>query len=253
MGGAFVAVADDASAMYWNPSGLATGATFDAQVDGGKDRRLFVGASLPVLAFAYYRNRSAVSASADRKNGGLGEVRVSSLDTQSAGGTLVQTIVSSWVIGSSLRAVNGGGRTTFDLDLGTMVSVGDVRMGVTARNLREGLDIERQARLGVAFVPRSLPTGVQGPFSASFDADLTKTETVDGPQRGMAAGSEQWWLKGAFGTRFGLHWNAVHAGEAAIAGGLTVKLPHSLFVEGHMTKGQKSRDSDWGIGARVTF
>jgi hypothetical protein len=28
MGGAFVAVADDASAVYWNPAGIATGATF---------------------------------------------------------------------------------------------------------------------------------------------------------------------------------------------------------------------------------
>ncbi len=32
MGGAFVAVADDASAVYWNPAGIATGSTFDFQI-----------------------------------------------------------------------------------------------------------------------------------------------------------------------------------------------------------------------------
>jgi len=35
MGGAFVAVADDASAGYWNPAGIATGATVDLQVSAG--------------------------------------------------------------------------------------------------------------------------------------------------------------------------------------------------------------------------
>ena len=33
MGGAFVAVADDASATYWNPGGLALGQMFSATVD----------------------------------------------------------------------------------------------------------------------------------------------------------------------------------------------------------------------------
>ena len=33
MGGAFVAVADDASATYWNPGGLALGRMFSAVVD----------------------------------------------------------------------------------------------------------------------------------------------------------------------------------------------------------------------------
>jgi hypothetical protein len=62
MGGAFVAVADDSSAVYWNPAGLATGSTFDAQVDvatpkssadaPSPSRRVFVGASMPMLGFA---------------------------------------------------------------------------------------------------------------------------------------------------------------------------------------------------------
>ena len=33
MGGAFVAVADDATATYWNPAGVATGPTFNLLFD----------------------------------------------------------------------------------------------------------------------------------------------------------------------------------------------------------------------------
>ena len=33
MGGAFVAVADDGSAIYWNPAGLATGPYFELRFE----------------------------------------------------------------------------------------------------------------------------------------------------------------------------------------------------------------------------
>ena len=38
MGGAFVGVADDASAVYWNPAGLAGGAYFSLVIDGNTAR-----------------------------------------------------------------------------------------------------------------------------------------------------------------------------------------------------------------------
>src|SRR4030095_4907481 len=99
MAGAFVAVADDSSAVYWNPAGLASGSTFDAQVDVGTpksradapspSRRVFIGASMPMLGFAYYRVRSAVLSAGDRENGGTGEVRVSGLETQTLALSLI--------------------------------------------------------------------------------------------------------------------------------------------------------------------
>ena len=36
MGGAFVAVADDATATWWNPAGLATGAYFSTVIERGE-------------------------------------------------------------------------------------------------------------------------------------------------------------------------------------------------------------------------
>jgi hypothetical protein len=263
MGGAFVAVADDASAAYWNPAGLATGGMFDAQLElnspkgtvesPAPGRKAFVGVALPVLALSYYQLRPAVSSSADRKNEGSGEVRVSTLDTSNFGVSLVQTVKNKLVMGSTLRLVNGGGDTSFDLDLGAMASLGNVQVGVTARNLRKSVNTERQVRFGAAFFSGLLPKPVLGPFSVDFDVDLTQTATIRGNHREAAVGSEQWWANKTFATRLGMHWDTNRAGQAAFGGGLTVKLPQSLFAEGHVTKGQDDADSGWGIGLRVTF
>lgn len=73
MGGAFVAVADDATAAYWNPAGLATGAFFSLLVDhtrsetrvdpanvyspGADKSATIVGMSTNSLALSYYRLR----------------------------------------------------------------------------------------------------------------------------------------------------------------------------------------------------
>src|SRR6059036_2356380 len=60
MGGAFVAVADDATATWWNPAGLATGAFFSALVEFDRLRAarespvLGVAASFPSLGVSYY-------------------------------------------------------------------------------------------------------------------------------------------------------------------------------------------------------
>ena len=78
MGGAFVAVADDASAAYWNPAGLALGAVFQPRArparEGGAGCRCgrtgrqsvewsLVASALPALGLAYYRLRTTTSLS----------------------------------------------------------------------------------------------------------------------------------------------------------------------------------------------
>src|SRR4029453_2854832 len=72
MGGAFVAVADDASAVYWNPAGIATGSTFDFQISR-VDREIgsgfLVAATLPVVGLSYYRTHT-VQGVLDRQNDG---------------------------------------------------------------------------------------------------------------------------------------------------------------------------------------
>src|SRR4051812_24538873 len=72
MGGAFVAVADDASATYWNPAGLALGhmfsAVFDRNVNDVTPESLddatrhqtgsLITLGMPAVGFAHYQLRT---------------------------------------------------------------------------------------------------------------------------------------------------------------------------------------------------
>jgi hypothetical protein len=265
MGGAFVAVADDATGVYWNPAGLATGATFDLQVAKGRESGLFIGAALPVLGMAYYRAHTVV-AGLDRENGGSGGVPPGRLETSNYGVTVVQTIVNGLVIGTTTRLVRGGfesqpTRTTIDLDFGAMATAGPIRFGVTGRNLRQpafedaGGELRqlRHFRAGVAIAPRSLPSGVHGPFTVAFDADLTTLGEWPEAGRGASAGGEYWLGGGRLGLRAGLAWNTRRAGQALASFGFTAGLPRSIFVEGRMTEAPENGERDWTVGVRTTF
>jgi hypothetical protein len=74
MGGAFVAVADDATATYWNPAGLATAGIVSVVIEHGRQgsgesdapaftgaqggSATFVGLTVPPLGLGYYRLRT---------------------------------------------------------------------------------------------------------------------------------------------------------------------------------------------------
>src|SRR5580704_10948566 len=59
MGGAFVAVADDATASWWNPAGLASGAFFNGILEYGRPDlsppTTALGVAFPALDVNYYR------------------------------------------------------------------------------------------------------------------------------------------------------------------------------------------------------
>src|SRR4029453_6678457 len=62
MGGAFTALADDATASWWNPAGLASGAYLSAVVEYGRVEDRDTGSrgvafAFPALALSYYRLR----------------------------------------------------------------------------------------------------------------------------------------------------------------------------------------------------
>src|SRR3954471_18410647 len=72
MGGAFVAVADDASAVFWNPAGLASGSYFSLVIDWNaletasdvpapRDRSAqLVAVGTPPLGVSYYRTHAVI-------------------------------------------------------------------------------------------------------------------------------------------------------------------------------------------------
>jgi hypothetical protein len=271
MGGAFVAVADDASAVYWNPAGIASGSIFDLQVSVAKGSTVFVGAAVPVFGLSYYRTHQAtrlptVSPPPDRENDGSGQVPIRTLTATNVGFTVVQTVVPGLVIGTTGRIVSGAvepadGRTTFDLDAGAMVSAWDIRFGLVVRNITEPefetgsgpVAMTRQFRIGAALTPRSASAGVHGPYSLAADADLTTTPGPYGPRRNAAVGGEYWVGRGLVGVRGGVRWSTLGDTSRALSGGLTVKLPKSMYVEGQLTKSNETDEKAWNFGGGIAF
>src|SRR4051812_15263428 len=99
MGGAFTAVADDGSAVYWNPAGLASGAFFSLVLDrntGDEGSAALLALSTPPLGLSYYRTAT----------GELGSGR-HSLVAHHAGATVVQSVGGRMSVGATLKLVRG--------------------------------------------------------------------------------------------------------------------------------------------------
>jgi hypothetical protein len=134
MAGAFVAVADDATATWWNPAGLATGAYFNAVIEydvAGQPRHergsngqpvpawrspaRGVALAFPALGLSYYRLRinemrpipPTAGQPASRQDQGTGAVRLRSLVLNQFGMTVGQSLGNHLVIGSTLKLVRG--------------------------------------------------------------------------------------------------------------------------------------------------
>lgn len=133
MAGAFVGVADDASAVYWNPAGLASGAYASFVFDFGREERIpdstarsgalrqtgrILALSLPPVGLAYYRQ--GVYASGPAEPAVLGvpgreEVRTSvhALTTSTVGVALLHSLNEYVVVGTTLKLVRGRAATGF--------------------------------------------------------------------------------------------------------------------------------------------
>lgn len=159
MGGAFVAVADDATATYWNPAGLATGRTFDSCVGrafsqawsaggasgsppavGGRMSSVCLG--VPSFGASYYTLLGTevgrpISPTAvvpgDRQDLRPGEVRLSRLTTRQVGLTLVQTVLPHVVVGATVKYVRGTASVGAGADTGTAATLLDEAEGLDGR------------------------------------------------------------------------------------------------------------------------
>jgi hypothetical protein len=131
MGGAFVAVASDSTATWWNPGGLATGPYADISIGRGvadlhlketaparRDRVSWFAATAPAVGFSYYRLRitdirgfgPTGQPTVDRQDTRAG-VSVRSLSASQFGLTVVQSILPGVHAGATLKYVRGTVRT----------------------------------------------------------------------------------------------------------------------------------------------
>lgn len=308
MGGAFVAVADDASATWWNPAGLPNSFILDGIVERGTgqltktdDRPIpeqsgsewtsgGVAFAFPSLGASYFRTRQSRLDPAteptlpDRQNEGTARVGRSLLIHQ-IGLSLAHSLGDAVVLGATVRVmrgelstlstptgdpddvfdalgdVDGPWRTQADVDLGVLVRVSRVRIGLATRNLTTpsfagsdgaSWELERQARLGLAIVSDPGGAGRQD-WVVAIDTDLRREETPFGERRGLAVGGERWLWAHRIGLRGGL--SASTAGEArpSAAGGASVVVGSGFWVEARATRGGDDAERGWGIAAHVMF
>ena len=130
MGGAFVAVASDSSATWWNPAGLAAGPFVDIGWGKGvvetsrsmpvvRHRPSWVALGTPPIGVSVYRFRitdiqrfTPIDASSDsRQDGGAG-VFGRSLSVTQVGATVLRTVTQGVHVGTTLKYVRGTVRSS---------------------------------------------------------------------------------------------------------------------------------------------
>lgn len=207
MGGAFTAVADDATASWWNPAGVAGGAYFNALLEWGNHRepssdaapngsfqpargddvRTFAVA-FPALALSYYRLRvseiqplsTTASGGVDRQESGAIQVRLRSLSLTQFGASVGQSIGEHLVIATTAKLIHAGAITQIR-------PAGDASLDAAAEldpdgETKAGLDAGAMASFGpvrIGLMVRNLVTEPEfGTGLGSFT--LTRTARLGG-------------------------------------------------------------------------
>jgi hypothetical protein len=208
---AFVAVADDASAMAWNPSGLVTGPIFNAVFDfgrsselpddppvrgasGGALRTTLIAVGTSPVGFGYYRLVTYAAASpavgsTPGRQGQEEEVVVRTISTTHLGGTVQQSIGRFLTLGATVKLVRGGvGRAIRSLS--TWEQAIDLAESLETRGSSRGdLDIGAMVAAGpvrAGVVVRNVTEPTFGEEGTAFSATLPRHVRV-----GLAWGN-QW-------------------------------------------------------------
>jgi hypothetical protein len=273
MAGAFTAIADDATATWWNPAGLATGAYLNLNVEYGQSRPAAaddvghgsVAIAFPALGLSYYRmtvsqiqpTSSTGSTGAGRQD--TGTLNVHSVELSQFGASFGQSIGNHFVFASTLRYVHGGGDSEGDLDIGAMASAGALRAGVMVRNIREvdvpvgdvQLVLKRQVRAGVAL--NSAARSSIGGITVAFDTDILDVPTAVGDERRFAVGGEFWTKGRMIGVRGGFSASAIGESRTTGSGGASFAVRRGIYAEGQLTGGSDRTRKGWAAALRVTF
>lgn len=289
MGGAFVAVADDPTAVHWNPAGLAGAGPYGMTIewqrfqsgnqDGpqlpGPDRRntRFGTAGTLPLAVSYGTFQTTSLAT------GLdGDVVVQSLRVRHYGVSILQSVTQGLVVGGTFKYERGRpvqssfpGRTAgealkagedvegpthnaFDIDLGVMADMQYVRVGFTWRNL-----------LAPSFGPISIPANTiqrtprlgiailpSHGLTLAMDLDLDTVDLRDGLRRMVAFGGE-----GRLGSRLalrtGIRWSLEGERRQVAAFGGSLMFRQHMWLDGHYAKGRSDEDRELGFAMRAGF
>lgn len=290
MGGAFVGMADDASAVYWNPGGLARGAYFSLVLDGSGSEAVpdpdrlaadrggwLLALTTPALGVSYYRLRS-VTVRPSPPSLSTTFLRFNSLVTHHVGATLVQSLTDGIAVGATVKLIRGEaasvaaaekaddlldgwdvmGRTAnkVDVDVGVMATGGIGSVGLTVRNLSEpafrtGDDLELR-------LERQIRGGASvlllPTWKLAADFDFTTSEGPFTDVRELALGTEGR-LTRRLTARGGFRLNtAGDRGRApSVSLGGSYAVLGSLLLDAQVTRGGDEAFGGWGIAGRMVF
>ena len=249
MGGAFTAVADDGTAPFWNPAGLASGAFVGLAIDVNdlnRESGAFIGLSTPPLGLSYYRTTAVAPSPTDP------DAMLTST-VHHAGVTVVQSLGDRGIaVGSTLKYVNGNGASAFDADAGLMLSGSLGQIGLTVHNLfaptLNEVALDRRVRAGVAI-------HLSQQLTAAGDVEFTRTSSPAGEWRDAALGLEAHPLAKAW-LRGGVHWNTAStpAGASPIGSvGGSYAVYGSLKIDAQVSFSSTEFGKGWGLGLSFVY
>ncbi len=89
--------------------------------------------------------------------------------------------------------------------------------------------------------------------TVAFDADLTRTATLFGDARHVAAGAEAWLSRRRVGLRGGVSANTVGEAGTSASTGVSVAVRSRTYIDAALTVGSDRSREGWNVGLRVTF
>jgi hypothetical protein len=287
MGGAFVAVADDPSAVFWNPAGLASGQPAGATIEWVRFR--FGDHDAPTSAGPWKRSAKFVSlgtwpiglsyANFDDIRlvpGADGTLESQRFSTRQYGATVLQTLVEGLVIGTTLKYVRGTvaagpaseatvaealdagadrdgvSSGAFDLDAGAMFDGRVFRVGWTMRNLRSP-SFEGPAGTAMELKRQSRVGLAILPADGlifAVDLDVTTADLSTGPRRMLAAGAEHL-ISPRIALRGGARWNLEGARTTVGSVGASIAIKPGTWLDGHFTHGRARGERGFGFALRA--
>lgn len=289
MGGAFVAVADDASAFHWNPAGTVkghpVGMTFGwDDLHFGDPNQLpapglgsasnlvtsVIGSPLGV-SYGYLKMARVVGVAGD------GTSVVEALVVHHLGGTVSWSLLPGLVVGGTVKYLRGqpsigastastakgalddalsrGGGTSsskVDIDAGILGSWGPIRAGASFKNL---LQPTFTGDHGFAMrLQRLIRIGVAvlptDGLTLAFDMDLDTADPLVGLRRTVALGGETR-LGVRVTLRAGVRWERGEAGRPIGALGGSVSIRPGLWLDGFVTRGRAGEHQGFGFALRA--
>lgn len=287
MAGAFVAVADDADAVFWNPAGLVKGPMAGLTIAG--DRFHFGDQNGPPVPGTGHLSAQTAAfgawpvgisfarvASAGLVTGSDGSTIAAALTTTQAGFTVLQSLGDFVVVGATIKYVRGkpaivlsqepiagealdaalnapaDSQGTFDIDLGVLASSERFRAGFSLKNLRRPGFTAIGGK--TIFLERRARLGLaafpRDGLTLAIDVDLDTADPLVGQRRTIALGGETR-LGVRVALRGGIRWERGAAGRPIGAFGGSVSLRPGLWLDGFVTRGRTGEHQGFGLALRA--